>query len=204
MPYAAASLTVGALALLVGSLLTPATAGAAESLSIVRENDGRWLGVSALLLFGSVTMTLGLPSLLTLIGGRAARLGLVALCVMAVGTILTSGYAVLLVFYRALVLTDSLTGPIEDLSTEPGIAGFLAVFLGAFFGGELLLGLALLLGGSVRPWIPALLLVHAATPALNLVVPVTWQGYEAFLLAAGFSGLAITANERAAQRRLTG
>ena len=41
--YSAASLATGALALLLGALITP-TGNAAESLTLVESNDGRWLG----------------------------------------------------------------------------------------------------------------------------------------------------------------
>ena len=71
--YSAASLATGALALLLGALITP-TGNAAESLSLVEMNDGRWLGAAVLFLIASITLTLGLPSIGTLLRGTP-RLG---------------------------------------------------------------------------------------------------------------------------------
>ena len=195
--YSAASLATGALALLLGALITP-TGNAAESLSLVEMNDGRWLGAAVLFLIASITLTLGLPSIGTLLRGTP-RLGLLALGVFAIGTIATAGYAMLLVFYRALVLTDSLNGPIADVTSDPGIAGFLVVFVAAFYLGELLLAIALYRAGTVARWIPAVLVAHVLWLAVGRFLPADLVDIGTLLLTAGLCGIAITANERDSQ-----
>lgn len=195
--YSAASLATGALALLLGALITP-TGNAAESLSLVEMNDGRWLGAAVLFLIASITLTLGLPSIGTLLRGTP-RLGLLALGVFAIGTIATAGYAMLLVFYRALVLTDSLKGPIADVTSDPGIAGFLVIFVAAFYLGELLLAIALYRAGTVARWIPAVLVAHVLWLAAGRFLPDDLVDLGTLLLTAGLCGIAITANERDSQ-----
>lgn len=197
MAYSAASLATGALALLLGALITP-TSNATESLTLVESNDGRWLGAAVLFLVASITLTLGLPSIGTLLRGTP-RLGLAALGVFAIGTIATSGYAMLLVFYRALVLTDSLKGPIADVTSDPGIAGFLVIFVAAFYLGELLLAIALYRAGTVARWIPAVLVAHVLWLAAGRFLPDDLVDLGTLLLAAGLCGIAITANERDSQ-----
>jgi len=110
---------------------------------------------------------------------------------------------VLLVFYRAL-LTDSLTGPLNGITSEPGIVGFLAVLLGSFYGGELLLALALLRAGTVPRWVPAVLVGHVAMLAVDQLLPAFLQSHGTFLLTAGLCALAITAKERASELRALG
>ncbi len=194
MAYSAASLAIGALALLLGALITP-TGNPADSLGLSESSDGRWLGAACLFLIASFTLTLGLPSAFTLLW-RTPKLGLVALGVFAIGTIATSGYAMLLVFYRALVITGSLTRPVDHVTSDPGIAGFLAVFVGAFYAGELLLAVALFRAGTVARWIPVVLVAHVAWLALGRVLPEGVVDYGTLLLTAGLCGIAIAANER--------
>jgi hypothetical protein len=199
VPYSAALLAMGALSVLSGALLMP-PGDAAESLAVVERHDERWLGVAVLLLVGSFALTLGLPSVYTLLRDRTPRFGLLAVGVFAIGTIATCGYAMLLVFYRALVLTDSLNGPIEGVSTELGIAAFLAIFVGSFYLGELLLAIALFRAGSVARWIPAVLLAHVVSLGISQVLPETWQSTVTVLFALGLCGVAISANEAEARR----
>ena len=197
MAYSAASLATGALALLLGALITP-TGNAAESLTLGESNDGRWLGAAVLFLVASVTLTLGLPSVGTLLRGTPL-LGLVALGVFAIGTIATAGFAMLLVFYRALVLSESLKGPIADVTSDPGIAGFLVVFVASFYLGELLLAIALYRAGTVARWIPAVLVAHVLWLAGGRFLPDNLVDLGTLLLTAGLCGIAITANERDSQ-----
>ncbi len=53
VPYSAGLLATGALAMLCGAILTP-TGDAGESLTVVEENDGRYLLVALMLLLASV------------------------------------------------------------------------------------------------------------------------------------------------------
>ncbi len=105
----------------------------------------------------------------------------------------------LLVFYRALVLTDSLKGPIADVTSDPGIAGFLVVFVAAFYLGELLLAIALYRAGTVARWIPAVLVAHVLWLAVGRFLPDDLVDLGTLLLTAGLCGIAITANERDSQ-----
>ena len=200
MPYSAGLLATGALAILCGALITP-SGEAAETLSVVEQNDGRWLLACVMYLIASFALTLGLPSVYVLVRGWTPRFGLVAVAVFAIGTIATCGYAMLLVFYRALVLTDALKGPVDDVTGDLGIAAFLVILLGAFYIGELMLAIALYRVRSVPRWIPAVIVLHVLSLAVNMLVPAGWQNLSSILLTAWLCGVAIAANDADQLRR---
>ncbi len=136
----------------------------------------------------------------TLLRGEAPRLGLVAVCVFAAGTIAMCGYAVLLIFYRALVRSELLVGPIDGITDDVGIVVFLAVFLGAFYLGELLLAIALWRVRSVPRWVAIVLGVHVLTLVVNQWLPAGVQNLTTILIAIGLCGVAVTANDQWSQR----
>ncbi len=194
VPYSAGLLAMGALAMLCGAILTP-TGDAGQSLTVVEENDARYLLVALMLLLASFCLTLGLPAAYSLLRDDAPRLGLLAVGVFAAGTIAMCGYAVLLIFYRALVRSELLVGPIEAITDDIGIVVFLAIFVGAFYLGELLLAIALWRVPSVARWVPLVLGAHVLTLAVNQLLPASAQNLTTILIAIGLCGIAVSANE---------
>jgi hypothetical protein len=88
-------------------------------------------------------LTVGLPSILTLFR-RRNRLGLVAIGVFVIGCLGIAGYAMLLVFMRALAVTHSAaTDDLSGVADDAGLLGFLYGWVAAFYLGELLLAIAL-------------------------------------------------------------
>lgn len=166
LPVSAASLVTGAMALLLASMLTQSGSDAAETFTIVQEQSGQWLGGAVMFFIASVGLILGLPTIVVLVQGRGRRTGLAACVVLAIGYLGTAGYAALLIFFRALVVTDGVTvADVEAVNNETGLLGFVVGWIGAFYVGELLLAIALLRAGAdVCPrWIPVLLLLHVAS-----------------------------------------
>ena len=68
IPLSASALVIGVMALVFGSLLNPADADAssADTMRIVSQEGGRWLGMAVMYFGASVALTLGLPALLSL------------------------------------------------------------------------------------------------------------------------------------------
>ena len=105
IPLSASALVIGVMALVFGALLNPVAPGgdSAETMASAAMAEGRWLGMSVMYFLASVSMTLGLPAVLSLFTVRARRTGVLAVVVFSIGVIGTSGYAMLLVFFRARV-----------------------------------------------------------------------------------------------------
>lgn len=170
LPVSAASLVTGAMALLLASVLTQNGSDAAETFAIVQEQGGRWLGGAVMFFLASVGLMLGLPTIVVLVQARGRRTALAACVVLAIGFLGTAGYAALLIFFRALVLTDGVTvEATEAVNSETGLLVFLVIWIGAFYVGELLLAVALLRAGArvVPRWIPVLLLLHVGSILLS-------------------------------------
>ena len=193
VPYSASALVAGATALSVGTLLLPTGEESSETLKIAQTHDARWLAVSLLFFLSSVALTVGVPAILTLFDGRGSRLGLIAVSMFTVGAIGTAGYAMLLVFVRALVLEDVISDIPVRITQDTGLAIFLYGWIGFFVLGELLLGIALLIAGSTPRWIPLLLIAHVATVALGSFLPEQAESLSALLLTIGLSGIGINA-----------
>lgn len=199
VPYSAAGLVSGATALFAGALLMPAGEGG-ESLRIVQEEGGLWLTVASLYFFASVTLTLGMPAVLTLMDARSTRLALTAAATFVVGCIGTAGYAALLVMVRALVLLGTIgEQDLENLADDAGLGVFLYGWIAAFYLGELLLGIALLRSRDIARWWPSLLLAHVVALPLSAVLPPTVATWTVLLTTVGLTGIGITANNHQLQ-----
>src|SRR5687767_4964371 len=98
VPYSAAALVLGATALSVGALLTPQLSEGNVLLSDFA--DTRWLAVALLYFIASASLTVGMPSVITLFERRGGKLGLSAIGVFTVGTLGIAGYAFLIAFMR--------------------------------------------------------------------------------------------------------
>jgi len=153
--------------------------------------------MAGLLFFASVCLTLGLPALLSLFDRRGRRLGTVAVGVFAVGTIGMSAYGMLLVFLRAAILNDLLRiDRLERVTQDTGLLIFLGVWLGCFYLGVLLLGIALLVARTTPRWVPFLILTYVASQVLGDVLGDLGTVLQFFVLAIAFTGAAVAATER--------
>jgi hypothetical protein len=197
VPVSSALLVTGALALCFGSLLSPTGSDSSETLSSVEQHDGRWLAVAVIYFLASVALTLGLPAVLSLFDRRGRHLGMVSTIVLSVGFIGTAGFAMLMVFFRALVLTESVRDQaLSDVTSETGLSIFLYGWIAAFYLGELLLGIALLLARTTPRWVPLVLLAHVLSLPASAVLPDILEKGAVLLLAVGFAGLATQAVAR--------
>ena len=170
LPVSAACLVTGAMALLLATVLTQNGGEAADSYRVVQEQGGRWLGGAVMYFFASVGLILGLPTIVAVVQRRGRGWALAACVVLAVGFLGTAGYAALLIFFRALVVTDGIgVAETAAVSDEAGLLGFLVGWIAAFYVGELLLAVALWRAGpaAVPRWIPTLLLLHIASIVLS-------------------------------------
>lgn len=196
VPYSASALVAGAIALAMGGLLTPTVGDSADSLQIVQQEGGRWLAVSVLYFGAAVAMTVGLPSALTLLGPRSGKIGLVGVSVFAIGCIGTAGYAMLLVFFRALALTGSIEeGGLDTLTQDVGLGAFLVVWVGAFYLGETLIAWALLRSLSTPRWVPVLLLLHVISLPVSMLLPPQLSEFAVLLVTIGLCGIGISATQ---------
>jgi hypothetical protein len=186
LPVSAAALVTGAMALLLATVLTQGGSTAADTLMTVQEESGRWLGGSLMYLLASVGLVLGLPAIIMLVRGRGRRTTMAACGVLAVGYIGTAGFAALLLFLRALVLTDGVDAEaINDVSDEFGLVAFLGIWIAAFYLGELLLAIALLRAGPdvIGRWVPAVLIAHIVV-SLGASSAPDWVSQASVVLAA--------------------
>ena len=198
----AALLLTGALALCLGSLLLPQGDDAAQSLRIVQEQGGQWLTAAAVLFLSSICLTLGLPAVLSLLQRRGWTLGVVSGVVLEVGFIGTAGYAMLLAFFRTLVVTGTIRSRgIDEISSDLGLLVFLYAWIVGFYLGELLLGLALLRAGTVPRWVPVMFLLHVVALPLATVLPLWASKATVLLLVLGFAGIAVQAGSQQARVR---
>lgn len=203
VPVSAALLVTGALALCLGGFLLPASDDGSDSLRIVEEQGGQWLTVAVILFIASICLTLGLPAVLTLFEHRGWVLALVSGIVLEIGFIGTAGFAMLMAFFRSLVITDAIRDKnIDDIANEAGLAVFLYTWIIGLYLGELLLGIALLRAGTTPRWIPFALIAHALSFLVSGRLPEYLDKATILLLVVGFAGIAIQATSPARRRQL--
>ena len=203
VPYSAASLVLGASALAVGSLLLPSYAEAATTVQMTQSQGGVWLAVAVLYFVAAVMLTLGMPSILTLFQVRGAGIGLTAVGIFTASAAGTAGFAMLLMFVRALVMNDAIPDvTVIDVTQDTGLTGFLYVWIGTILLGELLLAIALLRARAAPRWIPVLLLVHVALLGLSPFLPDLIGSASPLLIVVALSGLGIRAAAQGTQPAL--
>ncbi|MBB3042198.1 hypothetical protein KM427_22565 [Nocardioides sp. LMS-CY] len=203
LPVSAALLLTGALALALGSILLPSSDGTAETLRVVQQRGGVWMAAAAIYFVASVCLTLGLPAIVTLFEHRGRMLGLVSAVVLELGFIGTAGFAMLMVFFRALVETDTIVdGGLDEVAHNTGLLVFLYAWIVGFLAGELLLGIALLRARTVARWIPFALILHVATVLVSTLLPDWFAKATILLFVAGMAGVAIHVTSPAWRHRL--
>ena len=87
----------------------------------------------------------------------------------------------------------------EMFTSDAGLNAFLYGWIAAFYLGELLLAVALLRAGTTPTWIPWMLILHVVTFPLSPILPQGLQAATVMIMAVGFSGIAITANNAEVQ-----
>jgi hypothetical protein len=200
VPFSASGLVAGATALSIGSLLMPQAEEASDMLRLADQDGGRWMAVALLYFASSVALVIGLPVILTLFDRRGFRTGLTAVGVFTIGCVGIAGFAMLLVFFRSLVVTHAITaGTIDQVSSETGLAAVLYGWIGAFYLGELLLAIALLRAGTAPKWIACVLIAHVALLPVSSFLPGELQSMTTLLITIGLCGVGITANQHAAR-----
>ncbi|MGN6575150.1 MAG: hypothetical protein ACTHKG_05645 [Nocardioides sp.] len=207
VPLSASALVIGVMALVFGSLLNPQEAGstAAQTMATVGREGGRWLGMSVMYFGASVALTLGLPALLSLFTKRGRKLGLFAIAVFSIGVIGTSGYAMLLVFFRALVKAGALeNSKLEQVTADNGLNIFLYGWIAGFYLGLLLIALALFVAKRTPTWVPVLLVVFVALFPFGEQIGRIGQVLQVMGLAVAFTGIAISAVNQVHERDVVG
>ena len=205
VPVSASALVVGAMALVLGSLLDPATGNqnAVQTLQVVNAQGGRWLGMSVMYFCASVALTLGLPAVLSLFTRRARRIGITGVAVFAIGVIGLCGFAMLLVFFRALANNDAIrAAALVSAAHDTGFAVFLYGWIVGFYLGLLLIAIALFIARKTPKWVPVLLLVFVATLPLSSHLGRVGQAVQVLALAVAFTGIAIAAVSAEHRREL--
>jgi hypothetical protein len=203
--WSAASLASGAVLLVLASLMLPADgADVASIIASVQDDSGRWVMAAFANLVASVALTLGLPSVLALLTGRARRFGLVAVGVWAMGTIGLAAYAALLIFFRAVVPVVEMT-PAEaaQVADDRTLLAFVLAITVAFLVGELLTAIALLRARALPVWVATLLMLHALVATVAEQLPPVVERAQVLLFGVAIMGVAVRANEVRVDRRST-
>jgi hypothetical protein len=101
----------------------------------------------------------------------------------------------LMVFFRALVEHDAVrSAPLDAVVGDAGLSLFLYTWVGCFYGGLLVIALALFRARKTALWVPALLLVYLATTPLANQAGRVGMTVQLLLLAIAFTGVATAAN----------
>jgi uncharacterized membrane protein YiaA len=199
----ASALVIGAMSLVFGSVLNPADAGAssAETLNVVTEASARWLGMAVMYTFASLALNLGLPAVLTLFPRRGSGVGLVGAVVFSVGAVGTCGYAMLMVFFRAIVVAEAFSDrELEKVTADRGLTVFLTAWVGCFYGGVLLIAIALLMAGTTPRWVPLLLVVFVAMLPFASHLGRVGSALQVMAFAAACTGIAVSAVSSSSRR----
>jgi hypothetical protein len=196
VPYSASALVIGAMSMVLGAVLSPLSGNqrAAETLRVAGQEDGRWLGMAVMYFLASIFLTLGLPAMLSLFVNRGRGLGLLAVGVFSVGAIGLSGFAMLMVFIRTLVIEDLLKGTgLDQMTDDVGLSIFLYGWLAGFYVGILLIAVALFVARKTPAWVAALLLLFViAVPFVEHLGRVG-SALQVMALAVAFTGVATAA-----------
>jgi hypothetical protein len=192
------------MALVFGQILNPGQSGdtTSDTLRVVSEEGSRWLAMAVMFTLSSITLVFGMPAVLTLFERRGRRVGLTAVAVFTIGAIGTCGFAMLLVLFRAMVVVGAVRGrALDDLGNDRGLSIFLFGWIGFFYGGVLLLAIALFMARTVSRWVPAVLLVFVLLIAVANQFGRVGSAIQVLLLAVAFTGIAMTAVQRGTQAK---
>lgn len=202
LPWSAASLASGAVLVVLGIFALPASLDIASLLESAQNEDAMWLVAAVAFALASMGLTLGLPTIYSLLPVHRAALGMVGLWIWSMGMIGTAGLASLLVGFRALVHTMHFShAETEQLSSDPAMLAFFAIVMGSFYVGELIVALVLLSGRTVSRWVPLLLMGHLLLSGITVQMPESTRPVQSVVLAAALVAMAVKASENWAQER---
>lgn len=196
VPLSASALVIGVMSLVFGSVLNPADAGATtdEMVRVVGQDGTRWLAMAVMYLIASFAIILGLPCVLMLFDRRGRRTGIVGVSLLVVGAVGICGYATLMLFFRALVTEDAVkSGNLVNAVSDPGVAAFLYGWVAAFYGGVLVVAVALLLAGTAGRWVPLLMIAFVALLPFASHIGRVGNAVQVMALAVAFTGIAMAA-----------
>ena len=197
IPLSAAALITGVMALVLGALLNPLMGdpSPAQTVRVADEEGFRWLTMAVMYFLGSVSLTLGMPTLLSMFTGRGRSVGLLGVAVFTVGIVGMAGYAMLMVFYKALVSEDAIRpGAMEAVVQDTGLSTILYVWIGGFLVGILLIAIALFRARKTAVWVPILLLAFLALMPVASRLGPAGSAIQLMTLAAAFTGVATKAS----------
>ena len=195
------------MSMVLGALLNPLSGNqrAAATLRIAGQEDGRWLGMAVMYFLASIFLTLGLPALLSLFVKRGRGIGLIAVGVFSIGSIGLSGFAMLMVFMRTLVVQDLLKSTnLDTLTEDVGLGIFLYGWVAGFYLGILLIAIALFVSRKTPTWVAGLLLVFVALLPFAEYLGRVGSALQILALAVAFTGVATAAVSDEHKRELRG
>ena len=184
------------MSLVFGALLNPSGSGQStmETLRVVEQDGARWLAMAVMFFFASLSLTLGLPSVLTLFERRGRKLGMAGLSIFLVGAIGTCGYAVLMVFFRAMIVADAIkVGAVAAVSKDTSLLWFTYVWIASFYGGLLVLAIGLFVARTTPRWIPTMLVVFVALLPISSHLGRVGMALQVMDLAVACTGIAMAA-----------
>lgn len=202
--FSASSLVIGVMALVLGSVLNPTSDGqsVAQTLQVIDQQGSRWLSVAVLYFVASLTLLLGLPAILQLFHRRARNIAWAGAGIFAIGVLGMSGYAMLMVFLRALVEADAVrANRVDDVLLDKGLGIFLYGWIVGFLLGVLLIAFALFRGRVIARWVPALMLAFVVLLPFSGRFGRVGSALEVMVLAIAFTGIATTATSPERSRR---
>lgn len=201
--FSASALVVGVMCLVFGAALNPADSGegVTAAVRVASDHSGRWLAMAVLWFCASVTLTAGLPAILSLFAERGQRLGVLGVAVLAVGAVGTSGLAMLLVFVQALARHEAIRlQAMTDVIADDGLAILLWTWAGGFYLGSLLVAAGLLVARTTPVWVPLALLTFVVLLPLRGVLGGVGEIVRLASLTLAFTGIAVSAVGRTQPR----
>jgi hypothetical protein len=199
VPLSASALVIGAMCLVLGSVLNPSETGSSGSrtLAVVNDQGFRWLAMATMYTLASLALTMGMPAVVLHFEQRGRRLGMVAAAVFSIGAVGTCGYAALLVFFRAMVVAGAVRGAqFDQVSKDRGLLIFLYGWIGCFYLGVLLIAIALLVARTTARWVPVLMIVFVALLPFSANLGRVGVALQVMALAVAFTGIAVEAVTR--------
>jgi hypothetical protein len=142
---------------------------------------------------------------LSLFVRRGRSLGLIAVGVFSVGAIGLSGFAMLMVFMRTLVIQDLLKSTsLDRLTGDLGLSLFLYGWIAGFYLGVLLIALALFVARKTPVWVAALLVLFVVALPFAQHLGRVGSALQVLALAVAFTGIATAAVSDDHKRELRG
>jgi hypothetical protein len=193
LAWSAASLVIGTAALTLAASVNPNPSGvdARQVLEVAMMPDSVYVGMAAALLLASIALMFGLPTLWAACGDRPGLLGVLAVSVYSLGVLGCAGYAVLLVFVRALAVANAFRpGGLERVINDDLVSVVLFGWVACFYLGGLLLALAMFRSRTLPAWVPGALVVSLALLPLASMLGRIGQVLQVLMLTMAFTGVA--------------